>query len=536
MVVLIVGGIGLFLLGMLLLTDGLKTFAGDSLRRALLRFTGRPAAAFGSGLAVTALVQSSSATTLATIGFVSAGLITFPQAIGVLFGASLGTSSTGWLVSTLGLKFSVSTLALPLVAGGALLGLSKRGRWSALGLSVAGFGLIFIGIDTLQQGMEGLAARVDPSDLPGAGIGGKLALMLIGILMTVLMQSSSAAVVTTMAALYSGAVDFEQATTLVIGQAVGTTSTALLAAIGASVPARRTAAAHVVFNLSTALVALALQPLFLSGIAYAQSHFGLDPGAVSLAAFHTSFIALGVVLFLPMTNGFARFIEWIIPERDARAVRHLDDSVLSVPSVALEALRGAVRNVAAEAAGLLAHKLEPGADPVAQAQLQSKLEEMVLECEQFLARIPPVDAESRPGSLRLSLLHALDHLGRMLGAFKRTPRLPKPDCVIEEYDRLYALSSEVALSLKLAFEANPSELQHLSSIPDSAKQVAALRKQHRAKLLEDSVRAKRTPGETLAWLDAVRWIDTATYHCWRLARYLGEGETQPSENEADNHR
>jgi len=131
----LVGGIGLFLMGMVLLTDGLKSFAGEALRRALIRFTGTPLKAFGSGALVTAMVQSSSATTVTVIGFVSAGLLTFPQAVGVVFGASLGTTGTGWVVSVLGLKVSIGFYALPLVGIGAFLKLLAQERWKALELT-----------------------------------------------------------------------------------------------------------------------------------------------------------------------------------------------------------------------------------------------------------------------------------------------------------------------------------------------------------------------------------------------------------------
>jgi phosphate:Na+ symporter len=157
----LLGGIGLFLLGMLLLTDGLKAAAGDALKRVLVRFTGRPVSAFFSGLTLTALVQSSSATTLATIGFVSAGLLTFAQAIGIVIGGSVGTTTTGWLVSLLGLKLSVGKLALPFIGVGALMRLMLKGRASPLGLALAGFGLIFVGIDLLQSGMGGAEGAPD---------------------------------------------------------------------------------------------------------------------------------------------------------------------------------------------------------------------------------------------------------------------------------------------------------------------------------------------------------------------------------------
>ena len=174
MIFKLVGGIGLFLLGMVLLTDGLKAFAGESLRRALVRFTGTPLKAFGAGALVTALVQSSSATTVTVIGFVSAGLLTFPQAVGVVMGASLGTTGTGWIVAVLGLKISLGFYALP-------------------------------------------------------GLWGHVLAMVIGMVMTVIMQSSSAAVATTLTALHTGTVNFEQAASLVIGAALSSRQNALAA-------------------------------------------------------------------------------------------------------------------------------------------------------------------------------------------------------------------------------------------------------------------------------------------------------------------
>ena len=344
----LVGGIGLFLLGMVLLTDGLKAFAGDALRRWLIRFTGTPARAFASGALVTAMVQSSSATTVTVIGFVSAGLLTFPQAVGVVFGASLGTTGTGWIVSVLGLKVSGGFYALPLVGLGAFLKLLAHGRGRSLGLALAGFGLLFIGIETLQDAMRGLSGRFDLARLPASGLWGHLLVMAIGMIMTVIMQSSSAAVATTLTALHAGAINFEQAASLVIGAAVGTTVTGALAAIGGSVPAKRTALAHVSFNLATGCIAVVLLPLFLWAIGLAQRHAGLEAGAMSLAAFHTLFIAVGVAIFLPFVHRFSRAIERLLPDRGPALTRHLDDTVLQTPAVALEATRRALRETAAE--------------------------------------------------------------------------------------------------------------------------------------------------------------------------------------------
>ncbi|MEQ9617203.1 MAG: Na/Pi symporter, partial [Phycisphaerales bacterium] len=242
------GGLGLFLLGMMLLTDGLKQLAGQAMKKLLARFVRGPFSGLTTGALFTALIQSSSATTLTTIGFVSAGLITFQQAVGVVFGANIGTTSTGWIVSLLGLKISLGAVSPPLILLGVLLRLFSRDRFAALGGALAGFALIFFGIGVMQTGMEDLAARIDPASIPGDGLTGRFLLVLIGVVMTVVMQSSSAAVAATLIAVDSGAIGFEQAAALVVGQNIGTTVTAAIASIGASTPAKRTALAHIAFN------------------------------------------------------------------------------------------------------------------------------------------------------------------------------------------------------------------------------------------------------------------------------------------------
>ncbi|HMM70993.1 MAG TPA: Na/Pi symporter, partial [Rhodocyclaceae bacterium] len=186
------GGLGLFLLGMGLMTDGLKLAAGAALHRILAGATRTRWHALGSGILVTALVQSSSAVTVAAIGFVNAGLLALGPALWVLFGANVGTTMTGWIVALVGLKFKIEALAMPLAGLGALLRLTGEGRRSgAIGTALAGFGLLFMGIALLQQAFAGLAGQIS---LPqGEGPLAVLAQIGIGVLMTVLMQSSSAA-------------------------------------------------------------------------------------------------------------------------------------------------------------------------------------------------------------------------------------------------------------------------------------------------------------------------------------------------------
>lgn len=520
MIFKLVGGIGLFLLGMVLLTDGVKAFAGDSLKRALLRFTGAPWKAFCSGTLVTALVQSSSATTVTVIGFVSAGLLSFPQALGVVFGASLGTTGTGWIVALFGLKVSLSFYAMPLIGVGALMKLLAPGRWRVLGLALAGFGLIFVGIETLQTGMQVLASVFNLAALPSEGFWGHLLTMFIGIMMTIIMQSSSAAVAITLTALSTGVVNFEQASSLVIGAAVGTTLTGALAAIGGSVPAKRTALAHILFNLATGLIAVILLPLFLKVIIWAQTHLGLDPGATSLAAFHTFFILVGVAIFLPFVDQFAHRIEKLLPEKGSSLTRHLDSSLLNMPSIALEATRRAMAETAIELFKIINQRLERHeGQRINDGSEQSRIEEALGEIRTFLAGIPALVDYEPLSQLRLSLMHSMDHLTRL------ETHLYPPAGMQQLFTRdslkgTIENGRKILSTAQSGLETNaPSDWRE--QIAQMASDLAAERRQDRSIILEEAAQGVRQPDQGLEILDVMRWLDRVGYHTWRVSHYLG---------------
>src|SRR6516164_787246 len=266
----IIGGVGLFLLGMTVMTAGLKGLAGSGLRTVLSNAAATPLrGAFWGGVA-TLLVQSSSATTMTTIGLVSAGLLTFPQGLGLVFGANVGTTGTGWLVALIGVRVSLSAYALPLIFVGALAKLLAGGRIAAAGGALAGFALVLYGLTTLQQGMGGLAESLHPSDLPAvlgapgvgfvSGVVGLMTLIVVGLAMTAVMQSSTAAIAVTISAFYSGAVGLEQGAALIVGQNIGTATSSALAAIGASATAKRLALAYVLFKVIAALIAIVAFP------------------------------------------------------------------------------------------------------------------------------------------------------------------------------------------------------------------------------------------------------------------------------------
>lgn len=513
----VIGGVGLFLLGMILMTDGLKALAGDALRSILSKYTTNRYSAVGAGAGITALVQSSSATTLATIGFVSAGLLPFSNAVGVNIGAALGTTSTGWIVSLLGLKLSIGKLMLPVIGIGAIMKLMGRGRVAKVGMALAGFGVIFVGIDVLQAGMAGLAEKFSPDSFPDANFGGRVLLALIGIAMTVVMQSSSAAVATTLAALAGGTINLEQAATVVIGANVGTTVTAGIASIGAGTSARRTALAHVLYNLSTGAMAFAVLPLFLMLVGALPNVF--TDGAVTVAAFHTGFNVLGVVVFLPFLPRFAGGVERLIKTRGPRLTRNLDPSLIAVPSVAVEAVRRTLKEAGVElfdylAAHLRDDKLLP--DP----GLLDELDLALVETRRFLASVPPPDTQGYEFQRQISTMHAIDHLERLAGEAREHGKLKQA----RRDAGLRATCKGLAETLdELARQiAEPDVEPDVERAQAFSQRLADERRNARPAILAATAARKIDPDQALAELSAQRWLDRVAYHTWRTTHHLRE--------------
>src|SRR5262245_2274294 len=305
-VVKLLGGIGLFLLGIHHVTEGLKGLSGDSLRRVLQRVVSGRFSAVSSGALITVATQSSTATILTVIGFVGAGLVTLSQAIAVNMGATLGTTSTPWMVAVFGLRIRIASAALPILGIGAFLWLVARGKTRSLGAVLAGFGLIFTGIDYLQSGMNGISWNLEA--LAGGGAGTMWILAGIGIIMTVVMQSSSAAAATTLVALDAGSLTFEQGCAMIVGQSIGTAATTGLAAVGGGIAVRQTALAHIAYSLIAGILAmLFLRPLS-GAAAWVGSRLNDSHGVLALAAFSTIFKLAGIVVFYPWLDSFARFI------------------------------------------------------------------------------------------------------------------------------------------------------------------------------------------------------------------------------------
>lgn len=416
----LLGGLGLFLLGMALMTDGLKTAAGDALKSILGSWTRTRARGLVAGAFITAAVQSSSAVTVATIGFVNAGLLTLGQAIWVVFGANVGTTMTGWLVSQVGLKLDWGALALPLIGIGMIAGLAlkARPRLGGAAQAMAGFGLFFLGVGLLQEAFSGLAPQIAALNLEDAGVFAIPLFILVGALLTTLTQSSSAAMAITLTASAGGAVPLPLAAAAVIGANIGTTSTALFAAIGATPAAQRVAMAHVAFNAVTALGALALLPVLLwasEGVLDGAHLVDDTPGR--LAAFHTLFNVLGILLILPLAPRLTRWLSrlFLTPDEAVSRPEFLDSNLLQTPALAVRSLALECWRLHALVLELAGERL--GAAPAARVRLTHRhdaLLELAASIRTFLDALSQTSLPAEAGKAISDLVRAVHHAEEML--------------------------------------------------------------------------------------------------------------------------
>jgi phosphate:Na+ symporter len=553
----VLGGVGLFLLGMTVMTGGLKALAGSGLRTVLSKAAATPLRGSFWGALVTLLVQSSSATTMTTIGLVSAGLLTFPQGLSLVFGANVGTTGTGWLVALIGVRVSLTAAALPMIFIGALIKLLGRGRVSGAGAALAGFGLVLFGLTTLQQGMGGLAERLHPADLPAVLAGpdagwwwsmlGVLVLVVAGLVMTALMQSSTAAIAVTLSAHYAGAVGLDQACALIIGQNIGTATSSALAAIGASTTAKRLAIAYVLFKLIAAVIALVLFPVVTPLLVRASS--AID-GVTLLAGYHTAYNVVGVLVLLPLIDRFTRLVERILPERGSPLTRCLDPAALATPIVAVEAVRRTIARALAAVCGSVEMALAAAshgkpARPEKGAVSVPEAADALRQAQVFLSDVAgPPDSDDEQRRLT-STLHALDHAFRLAeaasGEIDFGTVCGGPDDV--GAGRLCADAMRSAVSIAGEVTAPPAIAQSppvtpapgrpevtagaavstekaLVQLERSATELAELQRSQRSATLGAVANGTLTADAAIVRVDTLRSLEALAHHAWRSAAHL----------------
>ncbi|MBE1283746.1 MAG: Na/Pi cotransporter family protein [Rhodobacteraceae bacterium] len=522
---LVLGGVGMFLLGMKLMTGALKEAAGSNLRDWLSRFTTTPLRGVATGAVATAIIQSSSATTVMTVGFVGAGLLTLAQSLGVIYGANIGTTATGWLVSLLGFKMELDTVAMVVLLPAALADLLTKGLWARIGRVVAGLCLLLIGLELMQDGMKTLTATVSFASLPSQGFGGLLILILAGAGFTVLVQSSSAAIALALVLLESGAIGINQGAAMLIGMNIGTTATAMLASIGGSRPMRQTAVANLLFNLATSFIAF---PIVLFG---ADGLTGLaettDP-LTALLLFHLGFNLVGTLVFLPLTPAFSALIHRLVPDETPEALVSLDAALLQDSGVALVAAQAAAETIARHVFTALSDALSPTPDYRKLSTL-NRAESALDDLQEFLAdiRLP----EDRPAEEMVysALLHETDHLLRLLERARQTARI---ETLLD--DRIL-LRPAVAVGAALGRQPAASlDLRDTERLARLHGLVVHRKARHRRALLLAEHAGIYSLHDVFAHTDAMRWLERTLHHGERVMHYnrLAEQGLPPSKTAA----
>lgn len=362
----IAAGVAIFLFGMLALEQGFKTFTGGTLERILQFSTNRLWKSVLFGMFTTTLMQSSTLVSVISISFLSAGLLGLAQGLGIIFGANLGSTTGAWLVAGFGLKVDIAAYAMPMLVFGVVFQFTRSTTLKGVGQILLGLGFLFLGIAWMKDGFEAFGQSLNMAEYAVSGVRGLLLYTLFGILATVVMQSSHATLVLTIAALATGQVTYENALALSIGANVGTTVTAIVGSLRANAAGRRLAAAHLIFNLTTGLVALLFIGVFVEAVDVGAQWLGIaaNDWTLKLALFHTLFNVVGLLIMLPLTTRLVTWLERLIPQKAVSVVtpKYLTRPMLEMPDAALQALRKELQHLFANVFDVMALVLH--ADPV----------------------------------------------------------------------------------------------------------------------------------------------------------------------------
>ncbi|MFZ5799006.1 MAG: Na/Pi cotransporter family protein [Desulfobulbaceae bacterium] len=341
----LLAGLGIFLFGMFLLEDSVKSLSGKAFRRMISHYTHGRTRAIGSGLLVTAVLQSSSAVSLMVLAFVGAGVMSMENAIGVIMGSNIGTTCTAWIVAVFGFKVKIESLALPLIGISAILMLifGTASRLFQVSRLLMGFGLLFLGLDYMKTSVEQFAQAFDLARIPSYGL---WVYLLAGTVLTALMQSSSATIAIILTALNGNLITLPIGAAMVIGANIGTTITVLLGSIGGTQAKKRVAMSHLTFNILTGAVAfLALRQL----VWLVNSVFSVAAnGVMALAFFHTVFNVLGVILFFPFIGRLARALVRMYPDHKEILTVYIDKTPTEVADAAIAALKKEIHHLLEE--------------------------------------------------------------------------------------------------------------------------------------------------------------------------------------------
>lgn len=354
-------GVAIFLFGMFALEEGFNAFTGGTLERVLRKSTNKMWKSLTFGFTACTIMQSSSLVSVITISFLSAGLIGLVEGMGIIFGANVGTTTGAWLIAGFGLKVKISAYAMPMLAFGVILVFQKSKSLKGLGYILAGLGFLFLGIHYMKEGFETFQNQINLTDYSMTGYSGVLVFTLIGIVATIIMQSSHATLVLVITALSVQQISYENALAIVIGANVGTTISAVMGSMTSNIDGRRLALADVLFKVAAGIVFIILINQITGFVDTLSALLGIadDNYTLKLAVFHTIFNVAGVIIMVPLVNQLVRLVSFIMPEKKnlVASPQYLNEAAFELPDTAIAAVRKESIHLYNNAFTIIAHGL-----------------------------------------------------------------------------------------------------------------------------------------------------------------------------------
>ncbi|MDD2886997.1 MAG: Na/Pi symporter [Aliarcobacter sp.] len=358
----IIAGVGIFIIGMYFMEEGFKLFSGGILEKVISKSTDNIPKSIGLGVVATAILQSSSLISIIVISFLSAKLISLSGAIGVVFGSNVGTTATAWIVSSFGMKIDIAAFALPMIIFGVIFRFFKQKNIQGIGNIFLGLGFVFLGIGYMKDGFEDLKQGIDLAQFSVEGYYGIFIYIVVGILATIIIQSSSATLALTITALAAGQIIYINAIAIAVGANIGTTITAVMGAIVSNANSKRMALSLLIFNSVTAFIIVIIMYPFIDFIDYLAKLLGInnDDYSMKLSLFHTVFNILGLMIFSFFIPKLVSFLKKLFVE-DAEVyiqkTKYLDMQVVAVPFAALKATRKETIHLYDNATEVLSHAI-----------------------------------------------------------------------------------------------------------------------------------------------------------------------------------
>lgn len=373
-------GIAIFLYGVMCLKNGFNAFS-TFIERVLKKWANTVTKSLIFGAISTMIMQSSGLVSVLAISFLAAGFITLAQGIGIIFGANVGTTVVAWVIAGAGVKFDISSITMPLLVFGVILQLQNSSNCKALGSILCGVGFFFLGIHFLKDGFNELKDTVDIAQYGQiGGIGGVLLFVLIGMILTVVMQSSNASLLVAITILAAGQMSYENTLGFAIGSNIGSTVMAIIGSLGVNVAGKRLAAAHLLFNSVTALVAVVFLHQFMVAVQFLCNLVGIasDDYILQVSMFHTLFNIVGIALMMPFVHQMVAFLERIIIDKKAKeyAPKFINEAIVQFPDTAIEALRNEMEHLYDNCFRILTYAL--GFNPQ-QIQSQKPFDEIIAQ-------------------------------------------------------------------------------------------------------------------------------------------------------------